>query len=63
MKTWRTPNLKEIKIEELAKIIKAKADSNDITSCSVGGACACATQCNALALYWSCYHFAIGVGK
>jgi len=61
MKTWRTPNLKGLKIEELAKIITAKADSSgtgvgDLPSCQGAGECSCGTKCEALAFYWSCYY-------
>lgn len=68
MKVWRTPILKGLKIEDLAKIITAKADSSDtgvgnLPSCQGAGECACAARCDALALYWSCYDFAIIFGK
>ena len=65
MKQWRKPEIKSVTFDMIAKTIKATSISEinpDQPSCSGCGECACATQCDPLALYWSCHNFWVGLG-
>lgn len=64
-KTWRTPEIKSIAFDDMAKMISARANSWNPPGrpCSDwSGECSCQGACDPLALYWSCYSFWLGVG-
>ena len=57
MKKWRTPYVKSVTFEEMARNISARADSFNpsVPSCSGCGECSCSAKCSPTAFYWSCY--------
>lgn len=57
MKKWRTPRVKSVAFEEMAKTISARANSfyPSVPSCSGCGECSCSAKCSPISLYWSCY--------
>lgn len=72
---WKKPVIKSTTFEEIAKFIRAMAESPGGTACSTPcatpeppscegcGSCSCSAECNALALHWSCSTFFVIVGR
>lgn len=52
MQNWRKPEIQTISIDDLKKMINARARS--ITSCDACSGCSCAASCEPQLFFWSC---------